>query len=126
MHGPMAARRPPRWLADCRRVSDTFLDNAGRGSAPSGMKGSNRPLLAINHEHRNAVGGFHDKQQLWRLGDQPVADKRLGRDGVDALHNGRMYLPGLDQRPRVALGIDSFQCLREEFTITQYGLLVVF
>ena len=108
------------------QLADSLLDNAGR-------------RLAIRHERLQPPSALLSttstgtQSAVWTtyaaalsFGDQPVADKRLMRDSIDALHDGRMYLPGLDQRPRHALGIDSSQCLGEELTITQYGLLVVF
>ena len=44
-------------------LSDTLLDDARHGSAPTGMEGPDGPALTIHHENRNAVGGLHRQQQ---------------------------------------------------------------
>ncbi len=90
-------------------LSDTLLDDARHGSAPTGMEGPDGPALTIHHENRNAVGGLHRQQQARGASDQAIASQRRGRYGIDEPDNARMDLPYLNQRPWLAVGVRGSQ-----------------
>ncbi len=79
--------------------ADAFLDHPGDSPAPACMECTDGTALHVGDQNRNTIGGLDGQQQTRGIGNQPVARKWLTRSSVNLMHERRMDLLELHQRP---------------------------
>ena len=78
--------------------ADGFFEDAGEGSAPSGVNGGDNALFGVNEEDGDAVGGLDSEEKAGGFGKRGISFAGFLRRRFKGPDDGRMDLFEDDER----------------------------